>query len=83
MPFKIYADFEYNVKRFRSSEKDDNTSYTEKDQDHIPFIFCYTVLCVDDKFSKPQLLFTEEKMQFSDLLKKFLKSMITAKKVMN
>ena len=40
MPFKIYADFEYNVKRFRSSEKDDNTSYTEKDQDHIPFIFC-------------------------------------------
>ena len=30
MPFKIYADFEYNVKRFRSSEKDDNTSYTEK-----------------------------------------------------
>ena len=80
MPFKIYADFECNVKRFRSSEKDDNT---EKDQDHIPFIFRYTVLCVDDKFSKPKLLFTEEKMQFSDLLKKFLKSMITAKKVMN
>ena len=83
MPFKIYADFECNVKRFRSSEKDDNTSYTENDQDHIPFIFRYTVLCVDDKFSKPQLLFTEEKIEFSDLLKKFLKGMITAKKAMN
>ena len=35
MSFKIYADFECNVKKVRSSDRGGNTSYTEKDQDHI------------------------------------------------
>ena len=39
---KIYADFECNVKRVKSSDrgdKGDNTSYTEKYQDYIPCSF--------------------------------------------
>ena len=53
--FKIYADFEYIVKRIKNSDRhdrDDNTSYTEKNQKYIPFSFAYKVVWVDDKFSK-------------------------------
>ena len=53
VPFKPYADFECNVKRVRRSDRSYNTSYTEKDQDHIPCSFAYKILCVGDKFSKP------------------------------
>ena len=38
-PFKIYADFECHVKRVKDSDKNNNTSYTEKNQDHIPCRF--------------------------------------------
>ena len=36
--------------------KKNNTSYTEKYQDHIPCSFAYKVVCIDDKFSKPVVL---------------------------
>ena len=52
VPFKIYADFKCNMKRVRSSDRADNTPYTEKDQHHIPCSFAYKILCVDDKFGK-------------------------------
>ena len=35
---------------------------------------------IGDKFSKPVVFFTEEKMQLINLLKQLLKSMIIAKK---
>ena len=54
MPFKIYGDFECNVKRVKSrSDRGDNVSYTEKYQDHFSCSFAYKDLCVDDKFRKP------------------------------
>ena len=55
MPFKIYADFDFecNVKRVASSDRGDNTSYTENYQAHIPCCFAYKVVCADDRFSKP------------------------------
>ena len=37
--FKIYADFECNVKGVRSSNKNNYSSYTEKYQAHIPCNF--------------------------------------------
>ena len=49
VPFKIYADFECNLKNVDSYEG----SYTKKCQDHIPCSFAYKVVCIDDKFSKP------------------------------
>ena len=33
------------------------SSYTEKYQDHIPCSFAYKVVCIDDKFSKPAVLY--------------------------
>ena len=51
--FKIYADFECNLKGVQSYEG----SYTKKYQDHIPYSFAYTVICVDDKFNKPIVVY--------------------------
>ena len=56
VPFKIYANFKCNAKRVMSSDRGNNTSYTQKDQDHIPCSFAYTILCGDNKFSKPVVL---------------------------
>ena len=62
VPFKVYADFGclLNViplKRVKSSDKE-NSSYTEKYQDHIPCSFAYNVVCVDNKFSKKVILYS-------------------------
>ena len=51
VPFKIYADFECILKGVKSSDKN-NGSYTKKYQDHVPCIFAYKFVCVDNKFSK-------------------------------
>ena len=50
--FKIYADFECILKKVESDIVDDNSSYTRKYQHYIPCSFAYTVICVDNKFSK-------------------------------
>ena len=34
-----------------------NTSYTEKYQSHIPYSFAYKLVCIDDKFNKPVILY--------------------------
>ena len=73
VPFKIYVDFACLLKGVRSSDKN-NTSYTEKFQDHIPFRSTYKVVLIINSVKK--LFFTEEKMEFIDSLKQFLKSMI-------
>ena len=56
-PFKIYADFECILKKIHSNNKNNNASYTELYQDHISCSFAYKVVCIDDKFSKPNILF--------------------------
>ena len=53
VPFKIYADFECNLKIVESYEG----SYSKKYQDHIPCSFAYKLVCVDDKFSKSIIVF--------------------------
>ena len=57
VPFKIYGDTESNLEKIQINDKDKNTSYTEKYQDHIPCSFAYKVACGDDKFSKPVVLY--------------------------
>ena len=76
----MYADFECNVKRIRNSYRGYNTSYNEKDQDHVPCSFASKILSVDDKFSKPVVFYRGRKKAIIDLLKQFLKSMIIARK---
>ena len=53
IPFKIYADFECNPESVESYEG----SYTEKYHDHVPCSFAYKVICIDDKFSKPIVVY--------------------------
>ena len=48
------------MKKVKSSDKGDigdNTSYTGKNQEHIPCSFTYKIVYVDDKFSKPVVLY--------------------------
>ena len=52
VPFKIYADFECNLKKVKCNED----SYIEKYQDHIPCSFAYKIVCIDDKFTKPTII---------------------------
>ena len=47
-PFKIYVDFECNLRGVESYEG----SHTKKHQDHIPCSFAYKVVCVHNKFTK-------------------------------
>ena len=56
VPFKIYADFECNLKSVESYEG----SYSKKYQDHVPCSFAYKLVCVDDKFSKSIVVFRGE-----------------------
>ena len=53
VPFKIDADFECNLKKVKCNEG----SYTEKYQDHIPCSFAYKFACIDDKFTKPTIIY--------------------------
>ena len=48
IPFKIYADFECNLKSVENYEG----SYTKKYQDHVPCSFAYKIVCVNDRFTK-------------------------------
>ena len=54
---KIYADFECNVKKNRSNNRKDNTSYTEKYQVHIPCSSACKLVWIDKKFSKTVVLY--------------------------
>ena len=57
VPFKIFADVGCNSEKNHINNKDKNTSYTEKYQNHIPCSFPYKLVCTDDKFSKPVVLY--------------------------
>ena len=48
VPFKIYADFECNLKNVECYEG----TYTKKYHEHVPCSYTYKVVCIDDKCSK-------------------------------
>ena len=60
VPFKIYVDFECNLNSVESYE----SSYSKKYQDHITCCFACKLVCVDDKFSKPIVVFRGENTAF-------------------
>ena len=68
VPFKIYADFECNLRGVECYEG----SYTKKYQDHIPCSFAYKVVCIDDRFTKPIVVFRGENAAY-DFIKAILK----------
>ena len=53
VPFKIYADFECNLRDVEIYEG----SYTKKYHEHVPCSYAYKVVCIDDRFSKSIVVF--------------------------
>ena len=80
VPFKIYADFECNVKRVTSSDKNNNTSHTEKYQTHIRCSFANDVVCFDDRFRKSVVLYRGKNAVYR-FIKTILKEYDHCKKV--
>ena len=77
VPFKVYADFQSNLKSVESYEG----SYSKKYQDHIPHSFSYKLVYVDDKFSKLIVVFRGENATLN-FIKAILKQYEYCKKVM-
>ena len=70
VPFKIYADFECNLKIVESYEG----FYSKKFEDHVSCSFTYKLVCVDDKFTKPIVVFRGENATYEfieTILKKY------------
>ena len=57
MPYVIYGDFETMPMPIDGCEKDSNTFYTERKQDHIPCGYSYTVLRLDSQHCKPAIVY--------------------------
>ena len=76
--FKIYADFECNLK----SVEFDEFSYTKKYQDHIHCSFAYKVVCIDDRFTKPIVVYRGENAAY-EFIKAILKEHKYCRRIKN
>ena len=72
VPFKMYADFEWDIE----------SSYSKKYQDHIPCSFADKLGRVDDKFTKPIVVFRGENPAY-EFIKASFKEYQHCKKVIN
>ena len=77
LPFKIFADFECNLKKVKCNEG----SYTEKYQDHIPCILVCKIVCIDDKFTKPTIIYRGKNAAY-EFIKAILEEYKYCKKIM-
>ena len=77
VPLKIYTDFERNFKKVKCDEG----SYTEKYQDHIPCSFAYKIVCIDNKFTKPTIIYRRENAGY-EIIKVILEEYEYCKKIM-
>ena len=75
--FKILADFECNLKGVKCNEG----SYTEKYQDHISCSFAYRNVCIDDRFTKPTIIYGGENAAY-EFIKAILEEYKYCKKIM-
>ena len=78
VPFKIYADFECNLRGVECYKG----SYTKKYQDHFLCSFANKVVCVDDKFTKPIVVYRGENAVY-EFIKAILKYYKYCRKVMS
>ena len=77
VPFKIYADFECNLKSVACYED----SYSKQHQDHVACSFTYKLVCVDDEFTKPIVVFRGKNAAYK-FIEAILKEFEYCKKVM-
>ena len=78
VPFKIYADFECNLKKVKCNE----ASYTKKYQDHIHCSFSYKIVYIDDKFTKPTIIYRGENAAY-EFIKAILEECKYCKKIIS
>ena len=71
VPFKIYADFECNLKNVECYEG----TYTKKYHEHVPCSFAHNVVCIDNKYSKSIVVYRGENAAY-----KFIKAMLKERK---
>ena len=57
MPFKIHANFDSVLRAVLRAGRNSSISYTEKYQEHISCSFACKVVCINDRFSKPVVLY--------------------------
>ena len=76
VPFKIYADFECNLRKVKCNEG----CYTEKFQNHIPHGFAYKVVCIDNRFTKPTFIY-RRKNAANEFIKAILQEYKYCKKI--
>ena len=67
VPFKIYTDFECNLKNVECYEG----TYTKKYHEHVPCSYAYKVVCIDDKYSQSIVVY-----RGVDAAYKFIKSIL-------
>ena len=77
VPFNFYADFECILKSIESYEGFCSKEY----QDHVPCSFAYKLVCVDDRFSKPIVIYRGENAAYK-FIEAILKEYEYCKKVM-
>ena len=75
VPFKIYADFECNLKNVEIYEG----SYTKKYHNHIRCSYAYKIVCIDDRFSKSIVVYRGKNAAY-ELIKAILKEYKYCKK---
>ena len=77
MKFKIYANFECKLESAEVYED----SYTKKYQDHVPCSFAYKIVFIDNRFTKPIVVYRGENVAY-EFIKAILKEYKYCKKVM-
>ena len=78
VPFKIYADFERNLENTEVYEG----SYIKKYHAHVPCSFAYKIVCFDDRFGEPIVVYRVEKAAYA-FIKAIFGEYKCCKKVMN
>ena len=78
VPVVIYADFESLLYKVEGCESDPNKSSTTPIQKHLPSGFGYKLICVNEKYSKPTVVYRGK-----DAVPKFLQALKKEEKYIN
>ena len=76
VPFKIYAHFECNLQDTEIYEG----SGTKKYNDHVPCSYAYKIVCINDRYSKPIVVYRGENTIY-EFIKAILKEYKYCKKI--
>ena len=77
VPFKIYANFECNLRNVECYEGTHRKKYHE----HVPCSYAYKVVCIDDKYSKSIVVYRGVNAAY-EFIKSILKQHKYCKKIM-